>query len=108
MTKLKDQARKEYPNDFRTLKRTKVEWQKAILAAKNHYANDKHEQKIEMTKLKDQARKEYPKDFRRLDKHVKAWKNKAANNLKCKGKKGKKGCDDKNNGKGNDAHDRRL
>merc|ERR1711990_5079 len=50
----------------RMLKRTKVEWQKAILAAKNHYANDKHEQKIEMTKLKDQARKEYPKDFRML------------------------------------------
>jgi len=50
----------------RMLKRTKVEWQKAILKAKNHYANDKHEQKIEMTKLKDQARKEYPNDFRRL------------------------------------------
>merc|ERR1712083_1185131 len=76
--------------------RTKVEWQKAILAAKNHYANDKHQQKIEMTKLKDQARKEYPKDFRRLDKHVKAWKNKAAKSLAGKGKKGNK--DDKNNG----------
>merc|ERR1712083_746357 len=46
--------------------RSKVEWQKAILAAKNHYANDKHQAKIEMTKLKDQARKEYPKDFRML------------------------------------------
>merc|ERR1711990_797125 len=50
----------------RMLKKTKAQWQAAILAAKNHYANDKHEQKIEMTKLKDQARKEYPKDFRML------------------------------------------
>lgn len=52
--------------DAKRMLKTKAQWQAAILAAKNHYANDKHEQKIEMTKLKDQARKEYPKDFRRL------------------------------------------
>jgi len=90
--------------DAKRMLKTKVQWQAAILKAKNHYANDKHQAKIEMTKLKDQARKEFPKDFRRLDKHVKAWKNNAVESLKCKGKKGKKNCDDKNNNKG---HDRR-
>merc|ERR1712226_1331143 len=52
--------------DAKRMLKTKAQWQAAILAAKNHYANDKHEQRIEMTKLKDQARKEFPKDFRRL------------------------------------------